>query len=71
MSTDTITKPSDTQSIAQGRWRIDPARSGVEFRTPTLWGLTTVRGHFDRYDGTLDLERSPAVEVASDRREPP
>jgi polyisoprenoid-binding protein YceI len=66
MSTDTITKSSDTQSIAQGRWRIDPARSSIEFRTPTLWGLATVKGQFERYDGTLDLERSPAIELTID-----
>jgi polyisoprenoid-binding protein YceI len=66
MSTDTITKSSDTQSIAQGRWRIDPARSRVEFRTPTLWGLATVKGQFERYDGTLDLERSSAIELTID-----
>lgn len=73
MSTDTITKSSDTtskssdaQSIAQGRWRIDPARSRVEFHTPTLWGLATVKGHFERYEGSLDLERSPAIELVID-----
>ena len=66
MSTETITHPSETPSIAQGRWRIDPARSSVEFRTPTLWGLATVNGHFDRYDGSLDLERSPAIELTID-----
>ena len=66
MSTDTITHPSQTRSepgsIAEGRWRIDPSRSSVEFHTPTLWGLATVKGRFERYDGTLDLERSPAIE---------
>ena len=66
MSTDTITNPSDTQSLTQGRWRVDPARSSVEFRTPTLWGLATVKGRFDRYDGTLDLERNPAIELTID-----
>jgi hypothetical protein len=38
MSTDTRTNPVDTQSIQPGRWRIDPARASVEFRTPTRWG---------------------------------
>ena len=66
MSTDTITNPSDTQSLTLGRWRVDPARSSVEFRTPTLWGLATVKGRFDRYDGTLDLERNPAIELTID-----
>ena len=66
MSTDTLTKSSETQSVAQGRWQIDPARSRVEFRTPTLWGLTTLKGHFERYEGSLDLERSPAIELVID-----
>src|ERR1700761_506714 len=66
MSTDTITKTSDTKSLAEGRWRIDPSRSRVEFRTPTLWGLAAVNGQFERYDGTLDLERSPAIELTVD-----
>jgi polyisoprenoid-binding protein YceI len=45
------------------RWRIDSARSHVEFRTPTFWGLMTVKGRFERYDGTLDLRREPAIEL--------
>jgi polyisoprenoid-binding protein YceI len=66
MNTDTITNASETKSLTQGRWRIDPERSSVEFRTPTLWGLTTVKGHFERYDGSLDLRRSPAIELTID-----
>ncbi len=63
MSTDTLTNPVDTQSIPQGRWRIDPTRSSVEFRTPTLWGLATVSGRFETYEGTLDLQQDPAIEL--------
>ena len=66
MSTDTLTNPVDTQSIPQGRWRIDPTRSSVEFRTPTLWGLATVRGRFETYEGTLDLQQNPAIELTID-----
>ena len=70
MSTETITHPSETptapRSVAQARWRIDPTRSSVEFHTPTLWGLATVKGRFERYDGTLDLQRSPAIELTID-----
>lgn len=66
MSTDTTIHPSDTQSIDQAHWRIDQSRSRVEFRTPTLWGLANVRGQFERYDGTLDLRRSPAIELTID-----
>jgi polyisoprenoid-binding protein YceI len=48
------------------RWRLDPERSRVEFRVPNLWGLTTVNGRFDRYDGTLSLAERPAIELAID-----
>ena len=57
---------TDTQALETARWRIDPARSNVEFRTPTLWGLATVKGHFDRYDGTLNLGRDQAIELTID-----
>ena len=63
MTTDTITRSSGTQSIARGAWRIDPARSRVEFRAPTLWGLATVKGRFEHYEGSLDLQRTPAIEL--------
>ena len=66
MSNGTMTKSSDAQNFPQGRWRIDPARSSVEFRTPTLWGLATVKGHFKHYEGSLDLQRSPAIELTID-----
>jgi polyisoprenoid-binding protein YceI len=64
MSTDTLTPTRDTQSLAQGGWRIDPTRSSVEFRAPTLWGLTNVTGRFERYQGTLDLHQTPATQRA-------
>jgi polyisoprenoid-binding protein YceI len=41
-------------------WRLDPERSSVEFEVP---GLSTVRGRFHRYQGTLDLRRQPAIEL--------
>jgi polyisoprenoid-binding protein YceI len=63
MSTETPTNPVEQQSIPQGRWRIDPTRSSVEFRSPTLWGFATVRGRFETYEGTLDLQQDPAIEL--------
>ena len=66
MSTDTLTHPPDTQRVPLGGWRIDPTRSSVEFRTPTLWGLATVDGRFERYDGSLDLQQNPAIELMID-----
>jgi polyisoprenoid-binding protein YceI len=40
---------------AEGRWRLDPSASTAKFRVPHFWGLVTVKGHFDRLDGYLDL----------------
>ena len=53
-------RPSDAIS---GRWRLDPSRSRVEFRVRHLWGLSTVRRHFDDYHGQLDLSAYPALEL--------
>jgi polyisoprenoid-binding protein YceI len=59
------TTPQTTDKLAPQttRWRIDPTRSRVEFRTPTFWGMMTVKGRFERYEGTLDLRREPAIEL--------
>jgi len=54
------------QSIDSSCWRIDPARSSVEFHVKTFWGLVTVKGRFERYQGTLDLRRIPAIELTID-----
>jgi polyisoprenoid-binding protein YceI len=59
----TTTQPTEAVDIEKTRWRIDPARSSVEFHTPTFWGLMTVNGRFERYDGTLDLREDPAIEL--------
>ena len=66
MSTDTLTHPPATQRVPLGGWRIDPTRSSVEFRAGTLWGLTNVTGRFERYEGTLDLQENPAIELTID-----
>jgi polyisoprenoid-binding protein YceI len=66
MSTDTLTHPPDTQSVPREHWRIDPTRSSVEFHAQTLWGLATVEGRFERYEGTLDLQQNPAIELTID-----
>jgi polyisoprenoid-binding protein YceI len=50
----------------QTAWRIDPDRSSVEFAVPSFWGLTTVKGRFTRFGGTLDLQRDPAVALTLD-----
>jgi len=57
---------AQTQGINASRWRIEPARSSVSFRSPGVWGLVKVKGEFERYSGTLDLRRKPAVELTLD-----
>jgi polyisoprenoid-binding protein YceI len=52
-----------TPALDTTRWRIDPARSSVEFHTKAFWGMAIVKGHFSRYHGTIDLSRRPAIEL--------
>jgi polyisoprenoid-binding protein YceI len=59
-------QPTGVHSIQKTRWRIYPTRSRIEFRTSTFWGLITVKGRFESYDGTLDLRHEPAVELTID-----
>jgi polyisoprenoid-binding protein YceI len=43
-----------TVSIPTGTWSVDPAHSGVEFRVKHL-GISTVRGTFGEFEGTLEV----------------
>ena len=61
-----VTPHAATPHVETSRWRIDPERSSVEFRARTFWGLMTVKGRFERYDGTLDLRDGPAIELTID-----
>ena len=49
-----------------GHWQLDPQRSSVEFRAGHVWGRLTVHGHFDDYEGRLDLSADPAIELTFD-----
>jgi polyisoprenoid-binding protein YceI len=57
MNTHPITGQSQDQ-LAATRWRLDPAASTAEFRVPHFWGLVTVKGHFERLDGWLEVDES-------------
>ncbi len=63
MSTNATPSTPSASDLATGAWRLDPARSSIEFHVPHFWGLITVKGHFERYEGTLDLQSEPAVEL--------
>jgi polyisoprenoid-binding protein YceI len=65
MGTD-ATDPNAIPDVDRTRWRIDPSRSSVEFHVPNFWGLATVKGKFERYDGTLELDKTPAIELTID-----
>src|SRR5258708_8285759 len=50
------------QAIA-GTWRLDPARSKVEFHARNFYGLLTVHGQYESWDATVALGREPAVQL--------
>jgi len=55
-----------TAGLVAGTWQLDPARSSAEFHVRNLWGMMTVKGRFDRFQGTLDLSERPAVALVVD-----
>jgi polyisoprenoid-binding protein YceI len=48
------------------QWRLDPARSSVEFSVRYLYGLLKAKGRFASFRGSLDLSERPAVELTVD-----
>lgn len=52
-----------SQATLTGRWQLDPQRSSIKFRVRHFWGLMTVEGHFDDYEGSLDFSADPAMEL--------
>ena len=66
MRTTSTPVPAATAALAAGTWRLDRSRSSVEFHVPNFYGLMTVKGRFDRYEGTLQLNGRPAVALAID-----
>ena len=65
MSNDTV-PATRAGGLATGTWLLDPARSSAEFHVRHFYGLMTVKGRFDRYQGSLDLSARPAVELVID-----
>lgn len=48
------TTATEQRSAALTRWSVDPENTSVEFTVKTFWGLTSVRGRFDRFDGSYE-----------------
>ena len=53
MNTNTSTAQAQ-QPLARTRWQLDPSASTAEFRVSHFWGLVTVKGRFERFDGYLE-----------------
>lgn len=47
-------------------YRLDPSRSSAEFHVRTFWGLMTVKGRFQRLEGTYDSTATPAAQLTID-----
>jgi polyisoprenoid-binding protein YceI len=52
----TTTPARNQEASAVTTWRLDPEGSIAEFRVPHFWGLITVKGRFNRFDGQLDTD---------------
>ena len=60
------TAPIDTQTAVE-RWTADPTRTIVEFEVEHLWGLHSVRGRFNRFQGSyVEGPAGPEVELTVD-----
>lgn len=63
MTTIPITDHSP-QPLAGTRWRLDPSASRAEAQVPHFWGLVTVKGHFERLDGRLEIDESGQLQMS-------
>jgi polyisoprenoid-binding protein YceI len=62
----TITAAEATQTTTE-RWTVDQRRTTVEFAVKHVWGLHTVRGRFDRVQGSYAVgSTGPEIELTID-----
>lgn len=59
MSTQRPDAPSEL-GLPVGTWHAEPTASQLEFAVKTIWGLSTVRGRFQRFDGLLEVKPDAA-----------
>jgi polyisoprenoid-binding protein YceI len=45
----------EQRTTAPTRWTVDGGETSVEFAVKTFWGLATVHGRFDRFDGSYEV----------------
>ncbi len=48
------TTANEQRERAATRWTLDGDESSVEFAVKTFWGVATVHGRFDRFDGSYE-----------------
>ncbi len=46
---------TEQRVLAPARWTVDPDESFVEFAVKAFWGVSTVRGSFDRFEGSYEI----------------
>lgn len=54
------------QSLEHGSFHLEPGSSKIEFSVPHFYGLMRVKGHFEGYSATLDLDAEPAITLTVD-----
>ena len=54
------TTATEQRTAAPTRWTVDPEHTSVQFAVKTFWGLMTVRGRFDRFDGSYEIGQEGA-----------
>jgi polyisoprenoid-binding protein YceI len=59
MSTQQVDR--STVPALQGPWHVDPSAGKLEFKVKTFWGLATVKGAFDTYEGRLNIDERGAA----------
>ena len=42
-------------ALPVGSWRVDERAGQLGFKVKTMWGLSTVKGRFERYEGELEV----------------
>jgi polyisoprenoid-binding protein YceI len=53
--------------VSTETWTLDPTRTTIEFAVRHAWGLSAVRGHFTRFDGSAVVgPEGPAVHLRID-----
>ena len=44
----------EQRAVAPTRWTVEPDESFVEFSVRTFWGVSSVHGRFDRFEGSYE-----------------